>query len=414
MRKKTVWAKLLGVERTVIERVELDEAEGVVVARVRPRRAERSRCGKCGRRCRRYDQGEGWRRWRALDLGATPAYLEAAAPRVECPEHGVIVAAVPWARHEARHTRAFDDQAAWLATHCAKSAVGELLRVAWRTVGSIVTRVVADARARSDPFEGLARIGVDEISYRKGQRYLIVVVDHDSGRLVWAAAGRDRKTLRGFFEALGKERCAAITLVSADAAAWIADVVAERCPNAELCTDPFHVVSWATEALDEVRRETWNEARRRGQKAVAHELKGARFALWKNPEDLTRRQQAKLSSIERTNARLYRAYLLKEQLRQVFHLPTDAALALLEAWLRWARRCRIPSFVALARSVAAHRDGIKAALVHRLSNALVESMNTKIRLITRVAFGFHSPDALIALAMLSLGGYCPTLPGRSS
>ncbi|MDE3102076.1 MAG: transposase [Chloroflexota bacterium] len=176
----------------------------------------------------------------------------------------------------------------------------------------------------------------------------------------------------------------------------------------------FHVVSWATDALDEVRRETWNDARRAGQKATARELKGARFALWKNPEDLTSRQRSKLASIAQTNDRLYRAYLLKEQLRQVFHLPAAEALALLEEWLRWARRCRIPPFVKLARSVADHRSGIAAALTQRLSNALVESVNTKIRLLTRVAFGFHSAEALIALAMLSLGGYCPPLPGRSS
>lgn len=164
MRKRTVWAKLLGVERTVIERLHFDEQEGIIVIAVRPRRGQRHRCGECGRRCRRYDQGEGRRRWRALDLGATPAYLEADAPRVQCPDHGVIVAAVPWARHEARHTRAFDDQAAWLATHCSKSAVSELLRVAWRTVGAIVTRVVADARAQSDPFAGLARIGIETVA----------------------------------------------------------------------------------------------------------------------------------------------------------------------------------------------------------------------------------------------------------
>lgn len=411
---KTVWRRLLGVEQAVIERVEFEEEEGAIIAAVRPRRGQRDRCGRCGRKAPRYDAGEGRRRWRALDLGTAPTYLEADAPRVGCAEHGVVVAAVPWARHDARHTRAFDDQAAWLATHCAKSAVGELLRVTWRTVGSIVTRVVADARARADPFADLKRIGVDEISYRRGQRYLVVVVDHDSGRLIWAAPGRDRKTLRRFFDALGEERCRQITLVSADAASWIAAVVAERCPNATLCMDPFHVVQWATDALDEVRRQTWNDARREGQQAVARELKGARFALWKNPEDLTRRQRSKLASIAQTNERLYRAYLMKEQLRQVFHLPADQALALLEGWLAWARRSRIPAFVALARSVAAQRAGIAAALTNRLSNALVESVNTKIRLLTRVAFGFHSSDALIALALLSLGGLCPALPGRSS
>lgn len=130
------------------------------------------------------------------------------------------------------------------------------------------------------------------------------------GRLVWAAVGRDKKTLRGFFDLLGKERCKKIRLVSADAAEWIADVVAERCKKATLCTDGFHVVSWATEALDEVRRQVWNDARRKGMTAHAKELKGCRYALWKNPEDLTSRQQAKLAWIAGVNNRLYRAYLL--------------------------------------------------------------------------------------------------------
>ena len=151
-------------------------------------------------------------------------------------------------------------------THTPKSTVCELMRVAWRTVGSIIARVVADGRARHDPFDGLTRIGLDEISYKKGHRYLTVCVDHDTGRLVWAAPGRDKATLRSFFDLVGNERCQKIRLVSADAAEWIAEVVAERCQNATLCTDAFHVVSWATEALDEVRREVWNEARTAGMR----------------------------------------------------------------------------------------------------------------------------------------------------
>jgi Transposase len=122
--------------------------------------------------------------------------------------------------------------------------------------------------------------------------------------------------LEKFFDALGPARCAQITLVSADAAEWIAGVVADRCKNAELCLDPFHIVSWATKALDEVRRQVWNAARKNGQKTTAKDLKNARFALWKNPEDLTERQAATLAGIAQTNAPLFRAYLLKEQLRQ--------------------------------------------------------------------------------------------------
>ena len=202
------------------------------------------------------------------------------------------------------------------------------------------------------------------------------------------------------------------TLVSADAAEWIKKAVEARCKNAELCLDPFHIVAWATKALDEVRREVWNAARRDGQKAVAKELKNARYALWKNPEDLTARQGAKLASIAETNKHLYRAYLLKEQLRQVFALKAAAGIALLEEWLKWARRCRIPSFVKLAKAITEHRTGIEAALTHGLSNARVESVNTKLRLLTRIAYGFRSTDNLIALCLLDRGGHCPPLPGR--
>ena len=165
--------------------------------------------------------------------------------------------------------------------------------------------------------------------------------------------------------------------------------------------------------MDQVRREVWNTARKGGDTAVARELKGARFALWKNPEDLTRRQRGKLARIAEVNQRLYRAYLLKEELRLVFKVKGPRAVALLDAWLTWARRCRIPAFVALARSVTAYRDTIVASLLDGASNARVESVNTKLRLLTRIAFGFKSPEALIGLAMLALGRLCPPLPGRA-
>lgn len=412
---KRLWARIFGVEsRVVLEQVEYDQAEECVVAAVRPRARERHRCGICGRPCGRYDFGEGRRRWRALDVGILRAYLEAEAPRVSCPEHGVVVARVPWARHDARHTRAFDDQVAWLTVHTSKTAVVELMRIAWRTVGSIASRVVAEARAQHDPFDGLTRIGIDEISYKKQHHYLLVVVDHDSRRLVWAAPGRDAKTLAEFFDLLGPERCAQIQLVSADAAEWIATTVQERCPNATLCLDPFHVVAWATDALDTVRREVWNAARRNGASVFARELKGARFALWKNADRLTSRQRTKLAWISKLNGPLYRAYLLKEQLRRCFELKGPGGMNLLDYWLQWARRCRIPAFVELSKKITRHRAGIEAALTHRLSNGLVESTNTKLRLLTRMAFGFKDPQALIALALLDRGGYCPPLPSRAA
>jgi transposase len=409
VRGTRVWARLLGLQRAVIEDVWIGD-EGEVVVAARPGWRERDRCGVCRRRSPGFDLGEGRRRWRALDLGTTLAFVEADAPRVTCRRHGVVVCAVPWARHNSRFTRCFEDQTAWLAVNCSKTAVAQLMRIAWRTVGAICERVAAEAAREVDLLDGLRRIGIDEISHRKGQRYLTVVVCHNTGRLVWAAPGADRQTVEAFLDALGEERCKQIELVSADMAAWIAAPIADRLPHAVRCVDPFHVVQLTTDALDEIRREVWNEARRAGHKTLARELKGARFALWKNPERLTERQVAKLSDIQRTNRPLYRAYLLKEQLRQIYRLPANAAIALLDRWIKWARRCRLTPFVKLARTITEQRAGIVAAIEHGLSNARVEAINTQIRLLTRRAFGFHSPDALIALAMLSLASLCPPLP----
>jgi transposase len=419
VRNVSVWQRVLGLARTVIEMVVFDDETDAIVVSVRPRKGARRRCGRCGRRAPWFDRGEGRRRWRGLDAGTAQVWLEADAPRVNCRVHGPTVVQVPWARHSVGHTRDFDETVAWLATQCSKTAVTELMRIAWRTVGAIVARVSADIDARVDRLAGLRRIGIDEISYKRGHRYLTVVVDHDSGALVWAAPGRDEATLRRFFDELGVERAAQITHVSADAAEWIAVVVAERCPNAIRCADAFHVVAWATDALDEVRRQAWNEARgavnqRRAGRASGHAraLKHARYALWKNPENLTDRQHDKLAWIARCDPRLHRAYLLKEGLRTAFVLKGNAGKEALDRWTSWARRCRIPAFVALQRRIVKHRAAIDAALDSGLSNALIESTNTKIRLITRIAFGFHGPEPLIALAMLSLGAHPPDLPGR--
>lgn len=437
MRKTRVGRALLGVDqRTVIEDIEFEESDDggeitAVVVRARPRSGGQRRCGRCSSRSPRFDRGEGVRRWRSLDCGTIPVFVEAAAPRVNCRVHGPTVVAVPWARHGAGHTYAFDDTVAWLAVACSKTAVRELMRVAWRTVGSIVSRVWADTEKRVDLFAGLRRIGIDEISYKRHHKYLTVVVDHDTGRLVWAAAGRDTATLGRFFDVLGAQRCAQITHVSADAAEWIADVVNARCPTAIQCADPFHVVAWATEALDVERRRAWNIARGlartepkwgRGRPPKdagprpglerARALKGARYALWKNPEDLTERQTEKLAWIAKTDPRLHRAYLLKEGLRHVFSVKGEEGKEALDRWISWARRCRIPVFVELGAKIKRHQVAIDAALEHGMSNALIESTNTKIRLLTRIAFGFRSPDALIALAMLALGGHRPSLPGR--
>jgi transposase len=409
--------EMLGLtDDTVVLGAEVDLARAEMVVAVRPKARAAGRCGECGRRCPGFDRGPGRRRWRAMDLGRLKVFVEADVPRVQCPDHGVVVARVPWARHGSRHTRDFEDLVAWLSRHTAKSVVSHLMRVAWRTVGSILVRVLAEVDAAAgDRLAGVRRIGIDEISYKKGHKYVTVVVDHDTGRLLWMNPERTKKSLAAFFTWLGEERCAQLELVSADGADWIADVVGMRAKQAKQCMDPFHVVMWGMDALDKTRRQVLGQARREGKAELVKALSGrARFALWKNPEDLNERQQTCLADIEATNQPVYRAYLLKEQLRAVFAPGGPERCQRLDTWLRWARESQLPAFLDLADRMEPYIGEIKNSLTYQLSNARVESINTKIRLLTRIAFGFKSVQALIATAMLHLGGYDINLPGRAT
>jgi transposase len=378
----------------------------VLVLSVRPKASQASRCSRCRKRCPGYDSGDGTRRWRTLDIGTTKAYLQAAVPRVQCGEHGVVVAHVPWARPGAKHTWAFEDTCAWLAAHTALSVLTVFLRIAWRTVAAIVTRVIADGRDTNDLLAGLTRIGIDEISYRKGQRYLTVIVDHGTGRLVWAKEGRNQETLGKFFDELGAGRVGRLTHVSCDGADWIHALVCQRAPRAVICLDPFHVVAWAMKALDKVRVRTMAKAGVRDRHAM--------WATRKNPADLTGEQKTSMAEIAVTNKALYRAYLLKEQLREVFRVKGRKGRQLLAGWLSWASHSRIPEFVTLARSIRRYRDLIHNTLDHGLSNARSEATNTHLRALTKRAYGFHSPDALIAMALLTRGNLFPQLPGRTT
>ena len=353
MREVSLWRRVLGDDDMVVEGVAIDPGTGHLVVSARPPAAARRRCGRCGRRASGYDAGRGRRRWRALDLGSTPMWIEADAPRVRCPEHGVVVAYVPWARHAARCTRAFEDQVAWLATKTSLSTVNELMRIAWRTVAATVTRVWNEIAGRVDLLAGLRRIGIDEVSWRRYHRYLLVVVDHDTGRLVWVGKGNTKATVQSFFDQLGPSRCAQITHVSTDAAGYITGTVDKNCPKAVRVADPFHVVKWANDALGEVRLEVWRETRQiakqnsrgRGRPPLdadqpdpanqrLKKLTRARYALWKNPENLTGDQRARLEWIAKTDPRLWRAYQLKEGLRAIFKLPIAAAPTALDS-SRW-------------------------------------------------------------------------------
>jgi transposase len=245
--------------------------------------------------------------------------------------------------------------------------------------------------------------------HRRRHRYLTVVADHESGRIVWIAKGRNSAALQGFFDELGDRR-ATIRAVSIDMSGEYQRAIRDAAPQAEIAFDPFHVVRLGADAVDQVRRDEWN-AHERSHTATGRWVKHTRWALLKAPDRQNLEQLGTLGEVYQRNQRLYRAFLLREELRLLYHLPDPAlAPAHLDAWLAWASRSRLRPFVRLARTLRAHRDGILAAIRLGLSNGRLEGLNSKIRLISHRSYGFHSADALIALVYLCCTGITIDLP----
>jgi transposase len=398
MRATSVLRVLLALQHTRVAGFEFEE-EGLVVD-VAPTWTV-PRCGGCKRKVHAcYDRRE--RRWRHLDLGGIKTHLRYQLRRVHCDHCGVTVENVPWAEPGARFTLPMEEHITYHAQRTDRTTVMQLLRVAWRTVGSIVRRVVGRHRDRTgDALEGLRFIGVDELSYRRHHEYITTVVDHERGIVVWAGEGKSAETLNAFFKALGPERTAKLEAVTIDMSAAYIKAVTEASPQALLIFDRFHVQRLAHDAVDEVRREEVRKAKA----ADKPKLKGTRWALQKNPWNLTRFEQDKLVELERANAPIFRAYLLKEALVAILdRRQVNVAATKLDEWLAWARGSELPPFVKLANTIDKHRDGILAYVRTRLNNGRTEGLNGKARVITRRAFGFHSASALIAMLFLCCGG----------
>lgn len=411
MRVTTAFKRLLRLDDVNVTAVGWFTQLIVVTVVLRRRRLW---CPHCGfKTSARYDTRPVPSRWRHLDLGVWRVEVRATLRRLRCPTHGVVVEAVPFARPGAHLTRDFDDLLGWLATRMDKTAIARLCRVSWRTVGRACQRVVA---AELDPhrLDGLFCIGVDEISWRKHHKYLTLVIDHDRAKVVWGSEGRDAAALDRFFDELGPQRSAQIEAVSLDLGpAYLKSVRADaHAPQAIVCADVFHLVKLVGDALDVVRRQLWNDLRQLPDDRYAKTFKGSRWCLLKNPEDLTDRQAAQLERIRRTRGGIWRAYEMKEQFRAIFagDLDPTAAVELLDRWITRVQRCRLPAFVKAARTMRERRGLIINALEHGISNGRVEGLNTKVRLLVRRAYGFHTADAALALVMLSCGPITLTLP----
>jgi transposase len=397
MRATTLLAKILGLKKTRVCGVTWTD-EGLVVDVAPTTRVPR--CSGCTCRVRGIHDRYAGRTWRHLDLGPFRLWLRYTIRRVRCSRCGVCVEFVPWAEPQSWFTYDFEEQIAYLAQRADKTTVSTLMRIAWATVGAVIERVVPRHQA-GDRLDGLTQIGVDELSYRRHHEYVTVIVDHVRGGIVWASPGKNAATLAAFFKELGNERCAQLEAVTLDMSAAYLKAVTEATPQARVIFDRFHVQRLAHDALDEVRREQVRAAAPEDKR----ELKHTRFALQKNPWNLSALEEQKVAAVQRTNLPLYRAYLLKETLAGILDgRQVHVARAKLLEWIGWAARARLRPFQKLARTVRDHLEGILAYVATGLSNARTEGINGKIRTITRRSFGFHGPTSLIALIFLCCSG----------
>ena len=442
----TLFKKILNVKDIVVKTQDFyTDKDGVKHLRIyaRPTARKNNCCPFCGKKSPRYDLSNNARKvWRGLDWGGIIVEIECPTHRVKCEEHGVVTADVPWAYPGSSFTKEFDLTVAWLATYLPRSAVSNYMRIDWATVGRCISRTLNDIEPeRSRRLNGLVNIGIDETSYKKGHKYITVVVNHDTNTVVWIGEGHGKSVLAQFYRCLTPEQLSTIKVVTGDGAKWITECVNEYTPDCERCVDPFHVVEWAMEALDEVRREVWREAYNEAQElskanprgkgrpraddpimpiikaaqAKADEIKNSSYALGKAPENLTEKQQLRIELIAATNNKLYRAYKLKEKLRLLLKIKDlEEAETELRSWLWWASHCRIPAFVELNKKIRRHKEHILNTIRLGLSNARIEATNNKIKLIVRKAYGFRNMQNMMDMIYLVCSDLVIPLPNRKS
>jgi transposase len=407
VRACTLFNRILNLPGASVCSVEFTD-RGLILGLSRPRR--RLLVCPCGTRTRaRYDQSR--RRWRHLNFGPTRVFLEADVYRLDCRRCGQVrTEQVPWARPGARLTRDFEDVIGWLVQRADKTTVAQLLGCAWETIDRAAKRLV-DEHLDDARLDNLYRIGIDEISYKRG-KFLTVVADHDSGRVVWISPDRNRQAVDDFFDALGEDRTAALLVVTMDGSSVYRPAVQERAGHVTRCMDPFHVIKWCNEALDEFHKSQphpptdWVGGHPRNRT-----WQRLRVALRTGNENLRHDQRTLINGVRRHNYRLYRAWELKEQLRELYRSvdPIDAP-RYLKRWCTSALRSKIRAFEILARRIRKHFDAIIAAVQLGLSNSRLEGINSKIRVIQRRGYGHPTAESLMAMIYLCLGGIKLSLP----
>lgn len=298
---------------------------------------------------------------------------------------------MPWARRWERVTQALAQAVALLAKRLSFKEVAQSFGLDWKVVASVVKRVVEEG-LKLRKIQTLHLLGIDEVSRKKGHRYLTLVYDPKRGKLLWVGVDRKQETIDEFFRWLGKRRARTLQAICLDMWAPYLASVQDHAPQATLVFDRFHVVQHLNRALDEVRRAE--------VKRLAHQegidLKKTRFILLKNPWNLTPKERRRLSHLLKLNLPIIRAYYLKEEFQRFWdYLQEKRAQAHLKQWLWWATHSRLQPLIEFARLVKEHLPGLLAWTKLRISNGALEGMNNKIKLVSHRSFGFRNPKFFI-------------------
>lgn len=357
---------------------------------VRPHGRSRARCSGCGQKRPGYDTLSP-RRFEFVPLWGIAVFLLYAMRRVDCPKCGIVVEMVPWADGKTRITHAY----AWFLARWAKRLSWQEVAVAfetsWDTVFRSVQMAVSWGLAHRD-LGNVRSIGVDEVLWQRGYKFLTVVYQIDDGvrRLLWLGKDRKQKTLLKFFRLLGAERTKKLQFVCSDMWKPYLQVIARKAPQAIHVLDRFHIASNMNKAISEVRTQEARDLKQKGFMAV---LKGTRYCLLKRPENLTDNQSMTLLELLKYNLKTVKAYLLKEQF-QVFWSYASPFYAgrFLDIWTTMAMRSRIEPMKKIARSLRTHKPLILNYFRARGTIALgaVEGLNNKLKVITRRAYGFRT------------------------
>jgi transposase len=252
--KTLIGCESIEVHDFITEKDRYHETQTVFVAKVALPKEEQYLCPICGQKCGKYDRANHTKRWRSLDLGNKKFFVECQIPRCICPEHGVLSQKIPWAIRDSDYTLAFETRVAYEAAKTPTNHVSKMYRIKWATVGNCVRRVQSYLQGTTSKYDNLKKIAIDETSYQKGHKYIITVQNLDTGEIVWAWDGFGDDVLKLLFESLTPEQLDGIEYVVADGARWITRQVEKFCPKAVRCVDPFHVVGWANDTLDSVRK----------------------------------------------------------------------------------------------------------------------------------------------------------------